>query len=57
MNDSKLARRLFWIVLLKLAVLFVLWWMFFHGQTVAVDPAALVGTAQQTKQGEAPHDQ
>ena len=57
MNDSHLARKLFWIVLFKLAVLFALWWVFFRGQTVAVDPAAFVGTAQQTRQGDAPHGQ
>ena len=43
MNDSRPARNLFWIVLLKVAVLFALWWGFFRGQTVTVDPAAIVG--------------
>ena len=57
MNDSHLARKLFWIVLLKLAILFVLWWAFFRGQTVTVDPAAVIGTAQQTQQGETTHGQ
>ena len=57
MNDNYLARKLFWIVLLKLAVLFALWWVFFRGQTVTVDPAADIGTAQQTEKGEAPHGQ
>lgn len=57
MNDNHLARKLFWIVLLKLAVLFALWWAFFRGQTVTVDPAAVVSTAQQTQQGEATHGQ
>ncbi len=57
MNDNYLARKLFWIVLLKLAVLFALWLAFFRGQAVTVDPAAIVGTAQQTTQGEATHGQ
>ena len=57
MNDSQLARKLFRIVLIKLAILFALWWAFFRGQAVTVDPAAVVGTAQQTQQGEAPHGQ
>ena len=57
MNDSRPARNLFWIVLLKVAVLFALWWVFFRGQTVTVDPAAIVGTAQQTTQGETTHGQ
>jgi hypothetical protein len=57
MNDSHLARKLFWIVLLKLAILFALWWAFFRGQTVTVDPATVAGKAQQTSQGEAPHGQ
>ena len=57
MNDSHLARKLFWIVLIKLAILFVLWWAFFRRQTVTVDPSAVVGTAQQTAQGEATHGQ
>ena len=57
MDDSHLARKLFWIVLLKLAVLVALWWMFFRGQTLTVDPSLLIGTAQQTKQGEATNGQ
>ena len=57
MNDSHLARKLFWIVLIKLAILFALWWAFFRGQTVTVDPAAVIGTAQQTQQGETTHGQ
>ena len=57
MNDSHLARKLFWIVLLKLAILFALWWVFFRGQTVTVDPTTDVGAAQQTPQGEITHGQ
>ena len=57
MDDSHLARKLLWIVLLKLAVLVALWWMFFRGQTLTVDPSLLIGTAQQTKQGEATNGQ
>lgn len=57
MNDIPLARKLFWIVLLKLAILFALWWAFFRGQTVTVDPATVAGKAQQTSQGESPHGQ
>lgn len=57
MNDSQLARKLIRIVLIKLAILFALWWVFFRGQTVTVDPAAIVSTAQQTTQGEATHGQ
>ena len=57
MNDSHLARKLFWIVLIKLAILFALWWAFFRGQAVTVDPVAVIGTAQQTNKGEATHGQ
>ena len=57
MNDSHLARKLFWIVLFKLAVLFALWWVFVRGQTVSVDPGAVVGTAPRTTQGETTHGQ
>ena len=57
MNDNQLARKLIRIVLIKIGILFALWWVFFRGQTVIVDPAAVVGTAQQTKQGEATHGQ
>ena len=57
MNDNQLARKLIRIVLLKLGILFALWWVFFRGQTVTVDPAAVVGTAQHPPQGEATHGQ
>ncbi len=57
MNDNQLARKLIRIVLIKLGILFALWWVFFRGQTVIVDPAAVVGTAQHPPQGEATHGQ
>ncbi len=57
MNDNQLARKLIRIVLIKLGILFALWWVFFRGQTVTVDPAAVIGTAQQTQQGETTHGQ
>ncbi len=57
MNDNQLARKLIRIVLIKLGILFALWWVFFRGQTVIVDPAAVIGTAQQTNKGEATHGQ
>ena len=57
MNDNQLARKLIRIVLIKLGILFALWWVFFRGQTVTVDPATVAGAAPQTTQGESPHGQ
>lgn len=57
MNDSHLARKLLWIVLIKLAILFALWWAFFREQRVEVDPTTMAHTTQQPTQGEARHGQ
>lgn len=57
MNDKQLARKLVWIVLIKLAVLFALWWIFVREQRVDVDPATMSPTLQQPIQGEARHGQ
>jgi hypothetical protein len=38
MNDRHLLRHLSWIVLLKLALLTVLWWVFFRPVQVPVHP-------------------
>jgi len=57
MNDSHLARKLLWIVLIKLAVLFALWWVFIREQRVEVDPATMAQTMQSQNKGEARHGQ
>ena len=58
MNDSHLAKKLFWIVAIKLMVLFVLWWAFVRHPGVEVDPSMMMAPAiQQPTQGEARHDQ
>ena len=57
MNDGHLARKLFWIVLIKLAVLFALWWAFIREQRVEVDPATMAQTMQSQNKGEARHGQ
>ncbi len=57
MNDGHLARKLFWIVLIKLAVLFALWWAFIREQRVEVDPATMAQTMQSHNKGEARHGQ
>lgn len=57
MNDHHLARKLFWIVVIKLAILFVLWWAFFSGPRATIDPAMIVHTNQPSTQGEVPHGQ
>lgn len=40
-SDRRLLRQLTLAVLLKLLVLFALWWFFVRGQRVAVDAAAV----------------
>ena len=57
MNDGLLARKLFWIVLIKFAVLFALWWAFIREPRVEADPATMVQTMQSQNIGEARHDQ
>ena len=57
MNDGHLARKLFWIVLIKFAVLFALWWAFIREPRVEADPATMVQTMQSQNIGEARHDQ
>ncbi len=55
--DNRLARKLFWIVLIKLAVIFGLWWLFIRDQQVATDAAVMAEILQSTTNGEPPHAQ
>ena len=57
MNDGHLARKLFWIVLIKLVVLFAMWWAFIREQRVEVDPATMAQTMQSQNKGEPRHGQ
>jgi hypothetical protein len=57
MKDSALARKLIWIVLVKLAILFVLWWLFIRDQRVEVSPATMTQRMQQPTQGASPNGQ
>jgi hypothetical protein len=52
MNDQRLTRKLIGIVLLKLLVLFALWWVFFRDQGVAVDAGMMGKVIQSTRNGE-----
>ena len=51
MNDSHLARKLFWIVLIKLVILAALWWLFVREERVDVSPATMTQKMQQPTQG------
>lgn len=57
MNDSYLTKKLLWIVVIKLVVLFALWWGFIRDQRVDVDPSTMMHTTQQPTQGETRHGQ
>ena len=57
MQDSALARKLLWIVLVKLAVLFALWWIFIRDQRVDVSPATMTQKMEQPTQGATPNGQ
>jgi len=58
MNDSHLARKLLYIVAIKLVVLFALWWVFVREQRIDVDPSTMMAHAiPQSTQGEPRHDQ
>ena len=58
MNDSHLARKLLWVVAIKLMVLFALWWVFIREQRINVDPSMMMAhTIQQPTQGETRHGQ
>lgn len=57
MNDRFLARKLVRIVVIKLVILFALWWAFFRQQGVDVDTAKMASVIQQSTQGETRHGQ
>lgn len=58
MNDKPLAQKLLRIVVIKLLVLFALWWAFFCQPGVAVDPSTMMTpVTQQPTQGETQHGQ
>ena len=40
-SDSLLRRHLGWIIAIKLAAIFALWWLFVRDAGVAVDPASV----------------
>lgn len=41
MNDSLLARKLIIVVILKVIVIFALWWTFIRDQRVSIDTGAM----------------
>ncbi|MET7013367.1 cytochrome oxidase putative small subunit CydP [Uliginosibacterium flavum] len=49
MTDRQLARKLIIVVLIKLVLLFVLWWAFFRGQQVVVNGEAMAQAVQTDK--------
>ena len=57
MQDSTLARKLLWIVLIKLAILCALWLLFIREERVDVNPATMTQRMQQPTQGASPHGQ
>ena len=55
--DRKLVRDITFVIVIKLAVLFALWWAFIREQRVEVDPATMAQTMQSQNKGEARHGQ
>lgn len=55
MNAHNLTHKLFALVLLKLIVLFALWWAFVRDQGVMVDATRMEQAIQSIKQGEPEH--
>jgi len=55
MHMEHLTRKLLIVVLLKLLVLFVIWWLFVRDQGVTVDARAMEQRIQNTKNGDHEH--
>jgi len=60
MNDRQLARKLILLVLLKLVLLFGLWWLFFRDQNVVVSSESMAhviqtNNTQSTETGDTRH--
>lgn len=55
MNDKRLIRKLTIVIVLKLALLSVLWMLFFHNRTVAVDADTVAQAIQTAHTGENQH--
>jgi hypothetical protein len=57
MNDKNLAKKLTWMVLLKIAALYLLWWLFISDQKVEVTAETMSHVIENKKVGETHNDQ
>lgn len=55
--DDRLARKLVWIVLIKLVIIFGLWWAFIRDSQVTTDASVMAEALQSTTNGETRHAQ